>query len=271
MKIGVILNGNYIKNYEINELKNLLKTNNEFSFFIYKNPDQQPRNFSLRRLLFFHKFYSLILIENKFAKLFRKKYFFKSKIDLLNKKISINKVVQNLWKFKKYNFNIQKFQNKYIFDIQTQEIIKKNCDVCILLGFNKIIHPNMLNISKKGILSFHTADTDFYRGRPSGFYEFINNERYGGVTLQRLKKELDKGEIIYKKKIDISKCRSVDETLYKMMKLKKNMLVKGITKISLNYRFRTPKKSKLYIESESKKLNVVFKCLKKTIYRRYII
>ena len=56
-----------------------------------------------------------------------------------------------------------------------------------------------------------------------------------------------------------------------MMKLKKNMLVKGINKISLNYRFRTPKKSKLYIESESKKLNVVFKCLKKTIYRRYII
>ena len=53
MKIGVILNGNYIKNYEINELKNLLKTNNEFSFFIYKNPDQQPRSLSLRRLLFF--------------------------------------------------------------------------------------------------------------------------------------------------------------------------------------------------------------------------
>ena len=34
----------------------------------------------------------------------------------------------------------------------------------------------MLNLVKNGILSFHTADTNQYKGRPSGFYEYLNNE-----------------------------------------------------------------------------------------------
>ena len=271
MKIGIFLEGNYIKNYEVEELKNLLKTKNKFTFFISEIPNKNPSKFSFKRFLFFHKFYSLVLIEKKIACYFRKKFSYTKRIDKLNKKIPIYKIVPNFKKYQIYNFKIQKLQNFHIFDKFTQKIIKKKCDVCILLGLNKVLHSKMLNLPKKGILSFHTSDTSFYRGRPSGFYEFIDNAKFAGVTLQRLSKDLDGGEIICKKKINISNCRSVDETLYMMMKIKKNMLVKGIKKILSNQNFKKPKNSKLNLEVESKKLGVVLRCLKKTIYRRYIV
>ena len=45
MKIGVFLDGNYIKNYEVEELQRLLKTKNKFIFFILKNKKKDPKNF----------------------------------------------------------------------------------------------------------------------------------------------------------------------------------------------------------------------------------
>lgn len=271
MKIGIFLEGNYIKNYEVEEMINLLKTKNKFIFFISKDPRKNPKKFSLKRFLFFHKFYSLILIERKIAYYFRKKFSYVKKIDKLNKKIPLKEIVPNIKNYQIYNFKMQKLQNFFIFDKFTQKIIKKKCDICILLGLNKVIHSKMLNLAKKGILSFHTADTSCYRGRPSGFYEFIDNAKFAGVTLQRLSSDLDRGEIICKKKINIAKCRSVDETLYMMMKLKKNMLAKGIKKILTDKKFKKPTNSRLNLEIESRKLMVVLKCLKKTVYRRYII
>jgi folate-dependent phosphoribosylglycinamide formyltransferase PurN len=270
MKIGVFLLGSFIKNYEVDELQNLLKTKNKFTFFICKDQKNNPKKFSLFRLIFFHSFYSIILIERKFAELFRKKYSFSKELDKMNQKISINKLIPNINKYQKYNFKMKKFENRYCFDSKTQKIIKKKCDICILLGLNKIFHSKMLNISRKGILSFHTADTNFYRGRPSAFHEFVNNAKFGGVTLQRLSKDLDRGEIIYKKITNISKCRSVEETLCKMMKLKKNMLVKGIQIISTKNKFSVSQNSHINLEKDSKKFVVVLKCLIKTIYRRYI-
>ena len=143
-------------------------------------------------------------MERKFAEIFKKKNSFKKKIDILNKKVSLQKAIPNINKYKKFFFKMKKFQNKYKFESKIQKVIKKNCDICILLGLNKIIHFDMLNISKNGIISFHTADTNFYRGRPSGFYEFVDNVKFGGVTLQRLSHGLDKGEVIFMKTTNIS-------------------------------------------------------------------
>jgi len=271
MKIGIFFDGNYIKNYEVEELQRLLKTKNKFTFFISKDKKKEPKNFSFLRLILFHKFYSLILMERKFAEIFKKKYSFKKKLIQLNKKVSLHKAVPNINKYKKFSFKMKKFQNEYKFENKIQKVIKKNCDICILLGLNKIIHFDMLNISKNGIISFHTADTNFYRGRPSGFYEFVDNVKFGGVTLQRLSNNLDKGEVIFKKTTNISKCRSPEEVLYKMMKLKKDMLINAIKRITYSYEFTIPKNTKLNLQRDSQNLGIVLKCLIKTIYRRYII
>tara|TARA_Y100000590_G_scaffold233432_1_gene262930 strand:+ start:236 stop:700 length:465 start_codon:yes stop_codon:yes gene_type:complete len=149
-------------------------------------------------------------------------------------------------------------------------IINTSCEIIVLLGYNKIIHKNYLNISKYGILSFHTSDINKYRGRPPGFNEFINDEIYGGVTLQLINSKIDMGKIVEQRKVNIEQCKSYDETLYRMMTLKNHILVKGLDKIEKNETLLDPNgEAKLYLNHESRKLSKVYKCLKKTIIKRY--
>ena len=43
MKIGVFFDGDYIKNYEVEELQRLLKTKNKFTFFISKDKKKKSK------------------------------------------------------------------------------------------------------------------------------------------------------------------------------------------------------------------------------------
>jgi methionyl-tRNA formyltransferase len=272
VRIGLIISDDSIKNYEIIELKNLLnKYKISVIFNEIINQDSSNKFLKIFKSIVLNKFYYLIFVERKIANIITKKNCYDEKIKKLNKKINIIKKFKSLNKVKKINFKCSKTENKYTFDTQTKNMIKKNCDLLIMLGFNKILHQNSLGIVKYGILSFHTADTNKYRGRPSGFYEFINNEDYGGLTLQLLNKELDFGKIVEQRNTYIKNCKSYDETIYKMMKLKKDMISNGVRKIVNKEKFFYPKKtSKLAFIKQSRNFLNVFKCLKKTIYKRYL-
>ena len=268
MRIALFFSGNYIRRYESNELKNLLKTKNQFIFFYHKK--KRENQVSKKSFFFKHGFFSLILLEQKFAEILNHKYSYSKKRKKLLKKIEIKNIVKNYSRYKKFFFKTIKKRKKHIFDKSTIDCIKKKrCDLIIFLGFNKLIDAKMLDLVRHGILSFHTANTKKYRGRPSSYYEFINNEKFGGVTLQKLSNKIDAGEIINLKTTNISKCKSFEETQYKMLKIKNNMLVQGINSIKSKEIFHIPNKVNLNIETESKKFIVVMKCMIKTLKRRY--
>ena len=223
-------------------------------------------------MIFVKKFFSFILLEEKISNFINKKNSFSEKLKELNKKKNLNTVINNYSKYKKYYFKYYEKNKRFKPDSATIKKIKKNCDIIIFLGFNKLVDQNFLKLAKYGVLSFHTADINFYRGRPAGFYEFINNEKSGGVTLQRLNESIDSGQIIMIKKINIRNCKSYQETLYRMMSLKKNILVKGLNEVKKKKKFYpTKNKVKLSIEKDSRKLFVVLKCLYKTMYMKYLI
>lgn len=272
MKIAIFFSGNYIRRYEIEELKNLLKTKNKFFFFYYKRKkkiENKKKNIFLN-LFLKHKFFSFILLEQKFAEIINHKNSFTKKRKILLEKIELENIIKNYNKYEKLNFKTKKNKGRHIFDKPTiNKIINKNINLIIFLGFNKLIDSKMLNLVKHGILSFHTADINKYKGRPTAFYEYINNEKYGGVTLQRLSNEIDGGEIISIKKKNISNCRSYDETHYRMLKIKKNMLVKGIEKIKSNKSFFKAKKTFLNKDKDSQDFFLVMKCILKTFWKRY--
>ena len=272
MKIALFFSGNHIKRYEVEELTNLLRTKNKFIFFFHKKKesfDTVKKNIFFN-LFFKHKFFSLVLLEQKFAEIICHKNSFNKKRKKLLENIKLENIIKNYDKYEKFDFKTKKNRGRHIFDKSTiNKINSKNINLIIFLGFNKLIHFKMLNLVKNGILSFHTADTNQYKGRPSGFYEYLNNEKFGGVTLQRLTTEIDGGEIISIKKTDISKCKSYDETHYRMLKIKKNMLVDGLNKINLRKTFYRPKKTVLNKDKDSKNFFLVMKCIFKTIWKRY--
>lgn len=273
MKIALFFSGNYIKRYEVEELTNLLGTKNEFIFFYHKKKESfdTVKNNIFFNLFFKHKFFSLVLLEQKFAEIISHKNSFNKKIKKLLEHVKLESIIKNYNKYEKYDFKTKQNKGRHIFDKSTiKKINDKKINLIIFLGFNKLIHSRMLNQVKNGILSFHTANTNKYKGRPAAFYEYINNEKFGGVTLQRLSNEIDGGEIISIKETDISKCKSYDETYYKMLKIKKNMLVEGLNKIKLKKTFYKPKKTFLNKDKDKQKFFLVMKCIFKTIWKRYL-
>ena len=86
----------------------------------------------------------------------------------------------------------------------------ENTDIAIRFGFG-IIEGEVLDAPTYGVLSYHHGDMAKYRGRPAGFYEFINNESVAGVTVQRLSERLDAGEIVVTTHCEIADCISLRE------------------------------------------------------------
>jgi methionyl-tRNA formyltransferase len=80
-------------------------------------------------------------------------------------------------------------------------------DIAIQLGFG-VIKANALTAPEFGMLSFHHGDIRKYRGRPAGFWEYMNGEPTAGVTLQRLSESLDGAETVDFTQVDISNASS---------------------------------------------------------------
>lgn len=93
---------------------------------------------------------------------------------------------------------ISKSRINYFYEKQDIHNIKSlNLDLLIRAG-SGILRGDILNVCKKGIISFHHGDNDIYRGGPPGFWEVINRENRTGFVIQRLNEELDGGEILFK-------------------------------------------------------------------------
>ena len=104
------------------------------------------------------------------------------------------------WLSKIKSKSIFPISNNYIdyFDEELSNIIKNyDLDIIIRNEFG-IIHGNILDIPKYGIWSFHLGDNDINRGGPAGFWEVFYQHKITGVTLQKLNKNLDGGDIIEK-------------------------------------------------------------------------
>ena len=272
MRVGLVISNDEIKKYEVNELYNLFNSNYEISY-IFSEKKKKIKKIKILEILksiIDNKFFYLIYLEQKISSYIKNQNFYFEKLKEIEKKINIFKEFPKTNNIPKKKFLCSSVNKKFSFDAEMKEIIKKNCDILVLLGFNKVLDPDVLNITKYGILSFHTSNTNKYRGRPAAFHEFINNEKYGGVTLQLLSEEIDFGLIVNQKNIEIEHSRSFDETLFKMMSLKNDMLLEGLKKIEKEEKFYRPSdESKYSTLASSRKFYKVFTCLKKTINKRY--
>jgi len=85
----------------------------------------------------------------------------------------------------------------------TVERIDRECDVIIHTGVG-ILKGDILNATKVGVLSYHHGDLRKYRGSHAGFWEFVNYEDAAGITLQILSPDLDAGQVVAEKQVDIT-------------------------------------------------------------------
>jgi len=112
-------------------------------------------------------------------------------------------------------------------------------DVAIRFGFG-ILKGDVLDAPTHGVLSYHHGDMTKYRGRPAGFYEFINEEGHVNVTVQRLSEKLDAGEIAATGRTNIKDCKSLNEVREQLFGISPPILSQAISHLISNDELDTP-------------------------------
>lgn len=139
---------------------------------------------------------------------------------------------------KKKNFIVKNYQK-----IPPLKIFRQS-DFILSFGFRKIISENIIKKLKKPIFNIHLSYLPFNRGAHPNFWSFIDNTP-AGVSIHKIDKGIDTGEIILRKKIYFN------ISLYKFSTFKK----------TYNYLFREAEKlfknnfNKIYEKKYKKILN----------------
>ncbi len=95
--------------------------------------------------------------------------------------------------------NVKQVRKRYFSYTYSKNIIKYNLDFVIRGSGLLIEHGELLNIGHKfGLISLHHGDNNVNRGGPTGYWEVYNKEKESGITLQKLNKQLDGGEVLKK-------------------------------------------------------------------------
>lgn len=108
--------------------------------------------------------------------------------------------------------------------------ISAETDVLIRDAFG-LLKGDVLTATEYGVWSFHGGDIRKYRGKPAGFWEFMNDEPEVGVTLQRINETLDGGEIVAFKTVDITDAYTWQEVKSYVYRAVVTLLTQGVTNI----------------------------------------
>ncbi len=91
-------------------------------------------------------------------------------------------------------------------------LYKQNLDV-VFNQSQHIVHQEVLEIPKIGVINRHGAYLPGYRGRLAPFWQLYDKEKVGGLTYHFINREIDDGPIILQERIEIND----DETLLSLI------------------------------------------------------
>jgi len=104
-----------------------------------------------------------------------------------------------------------------VFDAAAEKKIKSlKADIFAVIDFGKIIPSKILDLSLFGAFNLHFSLLPKYRGASPVQSAILQGEKESGITVFRLTKNLDDGDIFWQKKINIDSLRA-DEVFSKMM------------------------------------------------------
>jgi methionyl-tRNA formyltransferase len=76
-----------------------------------------------------------------------------------------------------------------------EQVFCLNPDLGLIYG-SPILRPELFEIPKLGTLGIHHGKVPEYRGNKTTFWAMYNGERTAGVTIQKVNKGLDTGQVV---------------------------------------------------------------------------
>ena len=92
-------------------------------------------------------------------------------------------------------------------DVNSKEFVERlkerDADIFVVVDFGQILSSEILNIPKLFPLNIHASLLPKYRGAAPIQRAILDGEKETGVTVMKITKQLDSGDIIAQKKIEI--------------------------------------------------------------------
>lgn len=138
-----------------------------------------------------------------------------------------------------------KFSKKLPIGPKEIKIIKNiKPDIIFSIYYRAILPIEVLNIPSLGSFNIHPSLLPFYKGSVPTAWAILNNEKYFGITIHKISKKVDSGDILIQKKFKINNNETGYELHNRAMRLGLNMLKKNFTNIIHN-KLKSTKQKKL--------------------------
>src|SRR3989344_2083554 len=110
-------------------------------------------------------------------------------------------------------------------DEKTIEIIGSlGCEYAVCVAYGKIFPEELINAFEKGVLNVHYSLLPKYRGATPLETALLNGENETGVTIQKMVKELDAGDIVAQEATPIERNETARELRPRLIKMGANLL-----------------------------------------------
>ena len=101
-------------------------------------------------------------------------------------------------------------------------------DVIVTLAYGQIVPQGLLDIPKQGCINLHGSLLPKYRGAAPIQYALINNEKVTGMTLMKMVKEMDAGEMYATEEVEISEDDNATSLFEKMGDAALRLILKAL-------------------------------------------
>lgn len=146
-------------------------------------------------------------------------------------------------------FQIPVFEPKNKAEL-VETVQKIQPDLAIVVAFGMILPQEALDIPKFGMINIHYSLLPKYRGAAPYIDAILNGDKETGVTLSKIVLELDAGDIIDQKRINLTGNETTESLLSELTKIGTKMLISDLPKylkgeIELRPQIGTPSFTKM--------------------------
>lgn len=146
---------------------------------------------------------------------------------------------------------------KFIRNLKSKKLIQfiknKKFDLIISAGFPHIFKPNFFNLAKYGILNLHAGKLPKYRGGSPLVWQIINNEKKIGISIIKINKGIDTGNIICSASFSNNKKDNIFSVQKKTNKKFLKLTLTAIKNLERGKKFLKQSKSNSYFKQRNDK------------------
>lgn len=131
-----------------------------------------------------------------------------------------------------YSIDYSSFKNKSEFEQKLlKELKNKNIELICLAGFMRILSSDFIKSFTGPILNIHPSLLPKYKGLNTHQKALDNNDKIAGCTVHFVSEELDSGEIILQKSLDIDENETTETLMNRVLKLEHQAYPEAIKQI----------------------------------------